>query len=241
MNRRYRKFFAEESPRPDCADCVRKHLGQAAALIQESIQGYPDHIWLAIGHIAEAEAESQGRWPDFAERLREERKKLESEDGYSPDMVALIHEVTKRVIKESTREARERIAKKWGHTLWISGDGKVIDMKGDSMHYNWIAKNFSKLFPDEEFSDEAVFEVPHRHGWIHVRNRAGWTSGKMPLISITGSKRAVKRRGGILQDIIIDGMDLADSGKLMVDISYNDRHRDSYDLPEDMGALLRAL
>jgi len=80
------------SPRNDCANCVRKHLGQAAALLQESLQGYPEHKWLAIGHLAEAEAESQNSFPEFALKLRESRKLIESEEGF-PDIVSLISEV----------------------------------------------------------------------------------------------------------------------------------------------------
>jgi len=72
-----------------------KHLAQACVLFQEALQGYPAHRWLAIGHMAEAEAESQGIAKGFSDLLREERKKAESVDdlakGYVPDCVALIN------------------------------------------------------------------------------------------------------------------------------------------------------
>jgi len=80
---------AADAPRPTCEMCVRKHLGQAAVLFQEAIQGYPQHLWLAIGHLAEAEAESQSAYPGFAGLLRHERKKAE-EGGYTPDCVLLL-------------------------------------------------------------------------------------------------------------------------------------------------------
>jgi hypothetical protein len=38
-------------------NCALKHIGQAEALMAEAILGYPEHKYLAIGHLAEAEAE----------------------------------------------------------------------------------------------------------------------------------------------------------------------------------------
>ena len=80
---------AADAPRPTCEMCARKHLGQASDLFQESLQGYPQHLWIAIGHLAEAEAESQSAYPDFAEAVRQERKKAE-QGGYIPDCVGLL-------------------------------------------------------------------------------------------------------------------------------------------------------
>jgi len=69
-------------------------LAQACALCQEALQGYPEHRWLAIGHLAEAEAEIEGMSPALAERFRNERKALEEDQTYQPPFVALIAEVT---------------------------------------------------------------------------------------------------------------------------------------------------
>lgn len=80
---------ASEAPRPGCILCVKKHLGQAAVLFQEALQGYPAHRWLAIGHLAEAEAESQELDSDFADEIRQERKKAEVGD-YIPDCTDLL-------------------------------------------------------------------------------------------------------------------------------------------------------
>lgn len=80
---------AADAPRPTCMACVSKHLGQASVLFQEALQGYPEHRWLAIGHLAEAEAESQAGFPEFAKVLRNERKKAEEGD-YVPDCVSLL-------------------------------------------------------------------------------------------------------------------------------------------------------
>ena len=82
------------SSRPSCPRCVLKHLGQACVLYQESGQGYPSHLWLAIGHMAEAEAECQNIDSKFANVLRRERKK--SEDGYIPNCELLIQVFLKR-------------------------------------------------------------------------------------------------------------------------------------------------
>lgn len=82
------------APRDPCPDCVRKHLGQACVLCQEALQGYPDHRWLAIGHLAEAEAEIEGMSPALAERFREERKALEADPAHQPPFVELIASVT---------------------------------------------------------------------------------------------------------------------------------------------------
>jgi hypothetical protein len=515
MNRRFRGVIAADAPREPCPDCVRKHLGQAAALLQETLQGYPDHFWLAIGHLAEAEAEAQGKWPDLAEQLRDERKKMESDD-YMPDIVSYIAEVTKRVTDEAVKErvarmgdgqdpwaerritpddlgwgsgttfiyivesgllltdrntvthsrlmmrpnnlrkirrslpklermtddqmidyllergnmiygrtsdghlatwdraplsevkkvirklgediieihqtrekklvafrvamrialeaatkvdrtevgskldfrltypsgskkwtddrpgdgrdpdrgdyleglfsrgdvkrglkalekavagyvssgkskpikdavdkmvvdagsdvtkdvirrvykvekaqldekkavegqkkaveglgvakdrvnektaSRGRVAKKYGHTLWIDPRGKVIDLGNGDMHYNWIAKNWDELFPDVEMTDKGVFEVPEERGWLRVRNH---TFGfGVPTLAITGQKRYVKKRGDLLMDLVIQGLEQAreKGDELFVDI-YDGNRRTSYVIPEDLDDLMRVM
>jgi len=62
--------------RESCLDCVRKHLAQALILLTESKLGHPEYKWLAIGHLAEAEAESVKQYPDYANLIREERLKV---------------------------------------------------------------------------------------------------------------------------------------------------------------------
>jgi len=117
----------------------------------------------------------------------------------------------------------------------------VVDLGTASTHHNWIAKNWSKLFPDVEMTDKAVFEVPEERGWVQVRNH---TKGfGVPSFAITGKKRFVKRRGSMLMDMVLEGLeDARDMGKeLYVDISYDDRGRSSYALPDDMSELMRVL
>ena len=56
--------------RSTCLDCVRKHLGQASALLVESKLGYPIHHWFAVGHLAEAETEALQKFPKYASKIR---------------------------------------------------------------------------------------------------------------------------------------------------------------------------
>jgi len=64
--------FARRRPtRPNCLECVEKHLGAAWVLITEHQNGYPYRL-LAIGHLHEAEEESQ-EWPQLHDAIREAR------------------------------------------------------------------------------------------------------------------------------------------------------------------------
>ena len=58
--------------RPSCLECVEKHLGAAWVLMTEHRSGYA-HRLLAIGHLHEAEEESQA-WPELHAALRQARK-----------------------------------------------------------------------------------------------------------------------------------------------------------------------
>ena len=60
-------------PRPSCLDCARKHIGQAIALFVEASMGYPQHKWLAIGHLAEAEAETLSEHRGLSSEIRTAR------------------------------------------------------------------------------------------------------------------------------------------------------------------------
>lgn len=67
--------------RPTCTYCARKHLAQALILLHEAEQGYPEHYWLAVGHLAEASDELLREYPDMAREIRSERKALEIAHG----------------------------------------------------------------------------------------------------------------------------------------------------------------
>ena len=72
--------------RPSCLECVEKHLGAAWVLITEHRNGYP-HRLLAIGHLHEAEEESQA-WPELHAAIREARKEYQSV-GQMPNVLHL--------------------------------------------------------------------------------------------------------------------------------------------------------
>lgn len=59
--------------REKCWECTRKHIGQAAVLLDEV--EYPHHKILAIGHLAEAESECPNE--DLRKMIREYRKDVD--------------------------------------------------------------------------------------------------------------------------------------------------------------------
>ena len=59
--------------RTTCIDCAIKHVAQAEILLTEAAMGYPSHKWLAMGHLAEAEAELIAKQPDMAAEIRQMR------------------------------------------------------------------------------------------------------------------------------------------------------------------------
>lgn len=69
-------------------------LAQARILYLETQKGYPEHYWLALGHMAEAEDELLEVWPDLAEEIRKSRKMWEDDRARVPDFLALIRLVT---------------------------------------------------------------------------------------------------------------------------------------------------
>ena len=72
--------------RPSCLECVEKHLGAAWVLITEHQNGYP-HRLLAIGHLHEAEEESQA-WSNLHEAIRMACKAYQ-QTGQTPSFDAL--------------------------------------------------------------------------------------------------------------------------------------------------------
>ncbi len=59
--------------RPSCLDCAIKHVGQAIVLVSEAKQGYPEHLYLGMAHLAEASAELLADFPAYAALIRTER------------------------------------------------------------------------------------------------------------------------------------------------------------------------
>lgn len=76
--------------RATCADCALKHISQASILVSESHQGYPTHLFYALGHLAEASDELIKEYPVYAALVREERKRLEADPSYAPNFDELL-------------------------------------------------------------------------------------------------------------------------------------------------------
>jgi hypothetical protein len=82
--------------RASCMECVEKHIGAAMVLLFETKTGYP-HYLLAVGHLHEAEEESQA-WPDLAAAIRAMRKEMQT-TGTVPDWKGVI-EMTELMRKQ---------------------------------------------------------------------------------------------------------------------------------------------
>ena len=67
--------------RETCLFCASKHIAQAIVLVTESCLGYPLHIWLAIGHLAEAESETCSMFPFLSQQIRCVRLALMGQEG----------------------------------------------------------------------------------------------------------------------------------------------------------------
>lgn len=65
----------------------------AQAKKNEIKAGYPDHYWLALGEMAEAETELISEAPVLAERIRLARKTWEADPAARIDILSLIKEI----------------------------------------------------------------------------------------------------------------------------------------------------
>jgi len=91
--------YKKNNPRDDeqwgarepCPMCTLKHLGQAIVLFNESLTGYPTHRWIAVGHMAEAEAEAPSQ--DMANRIRAQRIIAMDEPDFIPHLTDLLAEL----------------------------------------------------------------------------------------------------------------------------------------------------
>jgi len=86
--------------RDSCRSCARKHIAQACILMLEAQKGYPEHGWLAVGHMAEAEDELLEKHPDMANVIRSERVEYmrwledETEEVHHVNCLDLIKHIT---------------------------------------------------------------------------------------------------------------------------------------------------
>jgi len=93
--------------REDCLDCVIKHLGQAFVTNIEVTLGYPDHILLTIGHLAEASEECYGKSPEIANRIRAERLKLMDDYDYHVPYFSLYNAVNEFAMMDDSEDDLE--------------------------------------------------------------------------------------------------------------------------------------
>jgi hypothetical protein len=91
-------------PRPACLDCCRKHIAQSIILLSEAKQGYPQHRWLAVGHLAEAADETIAEYPALAAELRTLRLTVMMDKDYEPDLMPFFDEIDKLEEDEKTPE-----------------------------------------------------------------------------------------------------------------------------------------
>ena len=64
---------------------------QAKILLDEALKGYPEHIWLAIGHISEAEDEVVADDVMLANATRDLRLQIMANPFARPDLMPLLY------------------------------------------------------------------------------------------------------------------------------------------------------
>jgi len=83
-----------------CYDCARKHLAQAL-IISHELPHYAgdekdDHLWVFVGHMAEAADQIQKEHPSVAEKIRDARLKVMDNlsEVYKLDINSIIQEIS---------------------------------------------------------------------------------------------------------------------------------------------------
>lgn len=87
--------------RASCLNCVRKHLSQALVLMQEVRQGYPQHRWIAVGHLGEAADEALKAYPKLSAEIRKHRLGYMKSADYEVPVMDLIEKAS-RLAKDLT-------------------------------------------------------------------------------------------------------------------------------------------
>lgn len=97
--------------RDTCLFCVSKHISQSIVLLMESVKGYSEHYWLSIGHLAEAEDESSGDFPELTNEIRRVRIALMGQEGKfeHADMMQLLRDARAIAEKVNGLSEKERI------------------------------------------------------------------------------------------------------------------------------------
>lgn len=75
--------------RQHCLQCFRKHLGNAAVLLEEYYDGYRNYAHAIVGHLDQAAQEIRGLYPELATLVRAHRIRLQNDWNYSIPFEAL--------------------------------------------------------------------------------------------------------------------------------------------------------
>lgn len=87
--------------REECLECGLKHVAKAIAQMGESRLGYPAHVALANGELAEACDELVVAEPKIAKRIRDERILLMADPkGYNPKLIPILEKLYKLYLNE---------------------------------------------------------------------------------------------------------------------------------------------
>ena len=79
--------------RESCRECACKHIAQARVLLLETNNGYQEHYWFAMGHLAEAEDELVKDFPDQTALVRAERLKLQEDRNHEVPFADMINAI----------------------------------------------------------------------------------------------------------------------------------------------------
>lgn len=125
--------------REPCLDCVIKHLGQAFVTNIEYNLGYPDHILLTIGHLAEASEECYGKSSEIADRIRIERLKLMEDYDYIVPYFELYNMVDEFAMTHEDTEESDNIE---NNIEKNDGEDLNINVVGEDDGKEEISKSF---------------------------------------------------------------------------------------------------
>jgi len=83
---------------------------------------------------------------------------------------------------------------RYGHTLWITDKGKIIDIsRTDKIHHSWANQNRDKFKIKDPDLD--IFSITARSGWIKVANHGD-------AQTFLGMSNALKKHKDLLLDIM---------------------------------------
>jgi len=76
-----------------CIHCALKHVGKAIVLISESQLGYPEHLYIALGNLSEAEDEILQKYPYLAEKIRNIRLQIEEDVSNGEKLIEILYDL----------------------------------------------------------------------------------------------------------------------------------------------------